>query len=224
MKSFYANFYPFLPIVRGTLFGLILKIFEQTKNKWIPELGPEEDFPVAMPSDEKRHLGHYQDAYGGSNEQKKTLKHEVLSKTNRISLKHINVLPTRYICQAVIFEMAAYKLRFMNVSARDIADVEAGVKALMTRRSGVHSSVPDDLKYGTRGGMAWEPWGDKINIRRLTDLMTIIREDGGVATLMRGELKRLHMWVGSAKHPMTLPTANRCAAEAGHRPLWSMGL
>jgi hypothetical protein len=85
------------------------------------------------------------------------------------------------------------------------------------------SSVPDDLKYGTRGGMAWEPWGDKINIRRLTDLMTIIREDGGVATLMRGELKRLHMWVGPAKHPMTLPTSNKCAAEADHRPLWSMG-
>ena len=208
-------------VLRG---ALKIRRWRPTENKWTPELGPEEDFPVAMPSDEKRHLGHYQDAYGGSNEQKKTLKHEVLSKTNRISLKHINVLPTRYICQAVIFEMAAYKLRFMNVSARDIADVEAGVKALMTRRSGVHSSVPDDLKYGTRGGMAWEPWGDKINIRRLTDLMTIIREDGGVATLMRGELKRLHMWVGSAKHPMTLPTANRCAAEAGHRPLWSMGL
>jgi hypothetical protein len=35
-------------------------------------------------------------------------------------------------------------------------------------------SVPDALKYGTRGGMNWEPWPDKVNIQRLTDAMGML--------------------------------------------------
>jgi hypothetical protein len=53
--------------------------------------------------------------------------------------------------------------------------------------------------------------GDKINIRRLVDLMAIIREGGSIATLMRNELARLHLWVGSTNHPMTLGSSNKCA-------------
>ena len=205
--------------MRGTL---KLRRWQSADERWTPELGPEEDFPIAKPSDEIRHLGHHQDAFGKSQQQLNTLVREVLSKTNRIARKHIKTIPARYLCQAVIFESAAYRLRFMNVSAADVAAVEAGVKKLMSTRSGVHNSVPDDLKYGTRGGMAWEPWGDKINIRRLIDL--IIREDGNIATLMRSELARLHLWVGSTKHPMTLSSSNKCAKHADHKHLWSMGL
>ena len=126
--------------------------------------------------------------------------------------------PTR-----ILYSAAVYKLRFMNISTADIAEVEQGVKNLMCKTSSVHTSVPDLLKYGTRGGMKWERWPDKVNIERLGDVMMILMNGGKEATLLRAEFDRLQMWVGSKKRAMGLQSGHKCT-DADHTNLWSAGL
>jgi hypothetical protein len=60
-------------------------------------------------------------------------------------------------------------------------------------------SVPDLLKYGTRGGMNRERWPDKVNIERLGGVMMMLMNGGKEETLLRAEFDRLQMWVGSEK-------------------------
>ena len=88
-------------------------------------LGPEEAFPLAMPSAEKRHLGHFQDAYGNSTTALKALTHDTLSRASRIARSRALPAPAQYLCRAVLYNAAAYKLRFMNVPSADIARVES---------------------------------------------------------------------------------------------------
>jgi hypothetical protein len=45
--------------------------------------------------------------------------------------------------------------------------------------------------------MGWETWGDKVNGMRIVDLMVAIIEGGAAAVLMRSELQRLQLWVGT---------------------------
>jgi hypothetical protein len=71
-----------------------------------------------------------------------------------------------------------HKLGSTNISTADIAGVEQGVKKIMCSTSSAHMGVPDLLKYGTRGGMEWERWPDKINIERLGDLMVVLINGG----------------------------------------------
>jgi hypothetical protein len=71
-------------------------------------------------------------------------------------------------------------------------------------------SVPDSLKYGLRGGMGWETWGDKVNGMRIVDLMVAIMEGGAAAVLMRSELQRLHLWVRTKASAMTLQAGHQC--------------
>jgi hypothetical protein len=85
-------------------------------------------------------------------------------------------------------------------------------------------SVPDLLKYGTRGGIKWERWRDKVNIERLGDVMMMLMNGRGEeATLLRAEFDRLQMWVGSRKRVMRLGSGQRCTTTA-HTNLWSVGL
>jgi hypothetical protein len=46
--------------------ALVMRRWLPSNTRWEPVLGPEEAFPLAMPSAEKRHLRHFQDAYGNS--------------------------------------------------------------------------------------------------------------------------------------------------------------
>ena len=111
----------------------------------------------------------------------------------------------------------------MNISTEDIDEVETGVKKLMCNTSSVHMSVPDLLKYGTRGGMKWERWRDKVNIERLGDVMMMLMNGGKEATLLRAEFDRLQMWVGAKKRAMRLESGQKCT-EANHTDLWAVGL
>jgi hypothetical protein len=112
----------------------------------------------------------------------------------------------------------------MNTSAKDIARVEAPVKKLLCERSEVHMSIPDSLKYGLRGGMGWETWGEKVNGMRIVDLMVAIMEGGAAAALMRSELQRLQLWVGTKASAMTLQAGHQCVEETACRSLWSVKL
>ena len=204
--------------------ALVIRRWLPSNTRWEPVLGPEEAFPLAMPSAEKRHLGHFQDAYGNSTTALKALTHDTLSRASRIARSRALPAPAQYLCRAVLYNAAAYKLRFMNVPSADIARVESGVKRLLCNTSHVHMSVPDALKYGTRGGMNWEPWPDKVNIQRLTDAMGMLMNGGKDATLMRAEFDRLQMWVGSARRALRLDSSHRCAIDTPHTNLWSVGL
>jgi hypothetical protein len=84
-------------------------------------------------------------------------------------------------------------------------------------------SVPDLLKYGTRGGMKWERWRDKVNIERLGDTLVMLVSGGKEATLLRAEFDRLQMWVGSARRAKCVWT-HCCATNTTHTNLWSVGL
>jgi hypothetical protein len=79
--------------------------------------------------------------------------------------------------------------------------------------------VPDALKYGTRDGMNWEPWPDKVNIQRLTDAMGMLMNGGKDATLMRAEFDRLQVWVGSARRALRLDSSHRCDIDTPHTSL-----
>jgi hypothetical protein len=82
-------------------------------------------------------------------------------------------------------------------------------------------SVPDALKYGTRGGIKWEPWPDKVNVQRLADAMGMLMNGG---KLMRAEFDRLQKRVGSARRALRLDSSHRCAIDTPHTNLWSVGL
>ncbi len=146
---------------------LTLRRWKTSHIRWTPCRGNIEYFPIAMASEEKRHLGHFQDGYGSSKVALKTLTRDILGKAGRIARSRALTNPAQYLCRAVLYSSAAYKLRFINISTEDIDVVETGVKKLMRRTSSVHMSVPDLLKYGTRGGMKWERWRDKVNIERV---------------------------------------------------------
>jgi hypothetical protein len=68
-----------------------------------------------MPSAKKRHLGHFQDAHGNSTKALKALTHDTLSCTSRIARSRTLPAPAQYLCRAVLYNAAAYTLRFMNV-------------------------------------------------------------------------------------------------------------
>ena len=180
--------------------------------------------PLANPLSEERHLGHFQNGYGESGAQLEALVADTTAKTNRLPYKRLQTVANKYIANTVLLGGAAYRLRFMNTSAKDIARVAAPVKKLLCERSGVHMSVPDSLKYGLRGGMGWVTWGDKVNCMRVVDLMVAIMEGGTAAVLMRSELQRLQLWVGTKASAMTLQPGNQCVEETAYRSLWSVGL
>jgi hypothetical protein len=100
---------------------------------------------------------------------------------------------------------------------------KASRSSCMCSTSSVHMSVPDLLKYGTRGGMKWERWRDKVNIERLRDVMMMLMNGGKEATLLRAEFDRLQVWVGSRTRAMRLQSGHNCTAT-NHTNLWSVGL
>jgi hypothetical protein len=100
---------------------------------------------------------------------------------------------------------------------------KASRSSCMCSTSSVHMSVPDLLKYGTRGGMKWERWRDKVNIERLRDVMMMLMNGGKEATLLRAEFDRLQVWVGSRTRAMGLQSGHNCTAT-NHTNLWSVGL
>jgi hypothetical protein len=54
--------------------------------------------------------------------------------------------------------------------------------------------------------------------------MVAIREGGAAAVLMRCELKRLQLWVGTKASAMTrLQAGHQCVEETAYRSLWSVG-
>jgi hypothetical protein len=66
---------------------ITLRRWRKSDVLWQPERGPEEALPLTSPLTEKRHLGHFQNRYGESKEQLKTLVTEITAKASRLSYK-----------------------------------------------------------------------------------------------------------------------------------------
>ena len=74
---------------------LTLQRWQTSHVRWQPSLGPVEHLPVAMASDEKRHLGNFQNGYGSSKAALKKLKHDILNKTNRMTRCRALTIPAQ---------------------------------------------------------------------------------------------------------------------------------